>query len=537
MGESKVVTVLLILSSLVVKAQEGRYMVFFKDKVGTTFSVDNPEQFLSQRSIDRRAKHQISLSEEDLPVSADYISQVSATGAQVWYSSKWANGVLVQVENDELNDILALAFVQNAEYVAPTKSSSGGRAKKFKSKKDSNIEVVNQIQTNMIGLDDMHADGLTGAGISIAVFDSGFTGVNLTVPFGHLQQGKLQLTLDLVNKSGNVFQYDDHGTEVLSVMAARQDGVYQGGVPDAIYQLFVTEDVSSEFRVEEYNWLVAAEKADSAGVDIINSSLGYNLFDDSSMDYTIDQLDGSTAVVSRAAAMAKSKGILVVESAGNDGGSSFKFINPPADVEGVLAVGAVTSTGNLSSFSSVGPTADGRIKPDVVALGSGVSVIKANGSSGFSSGTSSSTPLIASLAAGLMQGYPELTSGEIFDLIIQSGNRSENPDNLFGYGIPHYLAAKQIMEGGEVHVPTSAILLYPNPISGDTLKIEMDIEPGQEATISIYSLKGQLVFQSEGQLTYGNNPVELDLSKFSAGLYIVRVETLGILKTFRLVKL
>ncbi|MCB0489997.1 MAG: S8 family peptidase [Cyclobacteriaceae bacterium] len=536
MGGSRLASVILVLCSLVVKAQEGRYMVFFKDKAGTIFSIDNPEQFLSQRSIDRRAKHQIVISDEDLPVNADYISQVSATGAEVWYSSKWVNGVLVQVDNSELSDIEALPFVQNTEYVAPTKSSSGGRAKRIKSKKDSNIEVVNQVQTNMIGLDDMHSDGLTGTGVYIAVFDSGFTGVDQTVPFEHLQ-GKLQLARDLVNRSDNVFQYDDHGTEVLSVMAARQDGVYQGGVPDATYQLFVTEDVSSEFRVEEYNWLVAAEKADSAGVDIINSSLGYNLFDDSSMDYTIDQLDGNTAVVSRAAAIAKSKGILVVESAGNDGGSSFKFINPPADVEGVLAVGAVTSTGNLSSFSSIGPTADGRIKPDVVALGSGVSVIRANGTTGFSSGTSSSTPLITSLAAGLMQGYPELTSNEIFDLIIQSGNRSESPNNQFGYGIPHYLAAKQIMEGGEVHVPTSAILLYPNPISGDTLKISMDIEPGQEATVSIYSLKGQLVFQSEGQVTYGNNPVELDLSKFSAGLYIVRVETLGVLKTFRLVKL
>ncbi|HRX01487.1 MAG TPA: S8 family peptidase, partial [Cyclobacteriaceae bacterium] len=174
---------------------------------------------------------------------------------------------------------------------------------------------------------------------------------------------------------------------------------------------------------------------------------------------------------------------------------------------------------------------------DVVALGSGVSVIKANGTAGFSSGTSSSTPLIASLAAGLMQGYPQLTSSEIFDLIIQSGNRRDNPNNQVGYGIPHYLAAKQIMEGDEVSVPTSSIFLYPNPTSGDTLKIEMDIEPGQLATISIYSLKGQRVFQSEGQVTYGNNPVELDVSGISAGLYIVRVETSGVLKTFRLVKL
>lgn len=537
MGGNRIITVLLILMSSVARGQDGRYMVFFKDKAGSTFSVDNPEQFLSQRSIERRTRHQITISEEDIPVNADYVSQVSATGAEVWYSSKWVNGVLVQVDNGELGDILALSFVQDAEYVGPTQSTSGGRTKRVKSKKDSNIEVVNQIQTNMIGLDDMHADGLTGTGITIAVFDSGFTGVNVTTPFEHLQQGQLQLVLDLVNKSGNVFQYDDHGTEVLSVMAARQSGVYEGGVPDATYQLFVTEDVSSEFRVEEYNWLVAAEKADSAGVDIINSSLGYNLFDDSSMDYTIGQLDGNTAVVSRAAAVAKSKGILVVESAGNDGNSSFKFINPPADVEGVLAVGAVTSTGNLSSFSSVGPTADGRIKPDVVALGSGVSVIKANGTTGFSSGTSSSTPLIASLAAGLMQGYPQLTSSEIFDLIIQSGNRSDNPNNQVGYGIPHYLAAKQIMEGDEVSVPTSSIFLYPNPTSGDTLKIEMDIEPGQLATISIYSLKGQRVFQSEGQVTYGNNPVELDVSGISAGLYIVRVETSGVLKTFRLVKL
>lgn len=518
-------------------AQDGRYVIFFADKVGTTYSVDNPLEFLSPKSVERRIKNGVSLTEEDFPVNENYLNQVKMLGADLIHASRWMNALVVQVEGDELSNISALPFVASTEYVSPTKPMSGGRTKRINQRKDSNIGIVNQLQISMLGLDDMHNDNILGEGVLVGVFDSGFTGVNITDPFKQLvQNGRLTYTLDLVGNSGNVFQYDDHGTEVLSIMAANQMS-YMGGAPNATYQLYVTEDVGSEFRIEEYNWLIAAEKADSAGVDIINSSLGYNLFDDESMDYTTAQLDGKTAVVSKAAAIAISKGILVIVSAGNDGNSSWGLVNPPADVDGIIAVGAITSTGNLSNFSSIGPTADGRIKPEVVTLGSGVSVIKANGTPGSASGTSSAAPLVTSLAIGLLQAFPNLTAKEIYDLIIMSGNRSESPDNKQGYGVPNYLTAKNLEIGVVPVDPTSEVYIYPNPTSEGVLKISVDVPIGQKATILIYNLHGQLVFRSEGAVTYASNPVELDVSGFSRGLYIVKVETEGNLKTIRLVKL
>lgn len=538
MVKSRWLVVIICLASRFLLAQEGRYAIFLADKSESVFNVDNPSAFLSSRSIERRAKQGILITEEDFPVNSNYLLEISNQGAHILHSSRWLNAIIVEVENSELGAILALPFVTGSEYLAPLASTAGGRVRRTKGKKDSSLSVVNQVQTNMLGLDDMHKDNFRGEGVLIAVFDSGFTGVDIGAPFQPLlNEGRITLMEDIVAKSGNVFQYDDHGTEVLSIMAANQPGLYIGGAPAATYQLFITEDVGSEYRIEEYNWLVAAEKADSAGVDIINSSLGYNLFDDAAMDYTIDQLDGETAVVSKAAALATKKGILVVSSAGNDGNAAWKFINPPSDVNGVIAVGAVTSTGNLSNFSSVGPTADGRIKPDVVALGSSVSVIKANGTTGFTSGTSASTPLITSLAAGFRQAFPELTVAELYDLIISSGSLHQSPNNQLGYGIPNYLVAKEIVTGEAPPLPSLKIVMYPNPVTTGVINVDLDIPSGDHAVITIYNLKGQQVFRSEGEVTYINNPVVVEVSKFSPGLYILKVEAAGVSNTFRLVKL
>ncbi len=538
MARSSTLIFALILVTGFASAQEGKYAIFFKDKVGTTFSTNNPPAYLSQRSITRRIKNSVEFSEEDFPVNQIYIDQLKSNGAEILFASRWLNCAIVQLDDGELSTILTLPFVISSEFVSPIKSLNGGRIKKIGEKNDSNLSLVNQIQSSMIGLDDMHMDNIFGEGVLVGVFDSGFLGVDITDPFKSLfTESRLTHTLDIVGQSGNVFQYDDHGTEVLSIMAANQPGTYIGGIPKATYQLYVTEDVGSEFRIEEYNWLYAAEMADSAGVDIINSSLGYNLFDDTAMDYTTGQLDGNTAVVSIAASKALSKGIMIVVSAGNDGNTPWKLVNPPADVNGVLAVGSITGTGSTSNFSSLGPTADNRVKPDVVALGSSVSIIKANGNTGFTSGTSSSAPLITSLAVGLLEAFPELTVLELYDLIIASANMFESPDNQKGYGIPHYAAAKQILNGEEPEVPAPAIYLYPNPVVGNTLKVEIAGNVGQQALIEIYDLKGKLMMKSEGVVTYINNPVELDVSNFSDGLYIIKVKADGLLKTIRLIKL
>jgi hypothetical protein len=520
-------------------AQDGRYAIFFKDKDATTFTIESPLAYLSQKSVDRRVKNGVAISTEDFPVNKSYVDQVKSLGADILYTSRWMNAAITQLDDGELSDILLLPFVSTYEYIGPNAEvSGGGRLRKVKDKKDSNLGIVNQVQLSMLGLDDMHEENVYGQGVTIAVFDSGFPGVDKAAAFKALfDEGRVTYTKDIIGNTGNVFQYDGHGTEVLSIMAANQAGSFLGGAPKANYQLYVTEEVSTEFRIEEYNWLVAAEKADSAGVDIINSSLGYNLFDDVTMDYTKAQLDGNTALVSKAANLAISKGIFVVVSAGNDGNSSWSLVNPPADVDGVLAVGSITSTGNLSGFSSVGPTADDRIKPDVVALGSGVSVIKSNGTTGFTSGTSAATPLITSLVAGLIQTFPELTVSALYDLVVASGSMSDNPDNQKGYGVPNYSEAKIIQLGEEPTEHTSSVYLFPNPSFGNTVKLEMDVPIGQKATIHIYNLQGQLMLKSEGEISYSNNPVELDVSGIGSGLYLVKVESEGILRTIRLIKL
>ncbi|HNP06300.1 MAG TPA: S8 family peptidase [Cyclobacteriaceae bacterium] len=537
MAKNSLLLVLIVCAHLSI-AQEGRYAVFFADKDGTSFSIDNPLAFLSQKSVDRRMKNGAAISNEDFPVNTSYVAQLKSLGANILYTSRWMNAAIIQLDDGELADILLLPFVSSYEYLGPKVDVSGGRVRKLKDKKDSNLGIINQVQLSMLGLDDMHSEDIYGQGITIAVFDSGFPGVDQADAFKALfDEGRITYTIDMVGNSENVFQYDGHGTEVFSIMAANKAGSFLGGVPKANYQLYVTEEVSTEFRIEEYNWLVAAEKADSAGVDIINSSLGYNLFDDASMDYTKTQLDGNTALVSKAARLAISKGIFVVVSAGNDGNTSWSLVNPPADVDGILAVGSITSTGNLSGFSSIGPTTDGRIKPDVVALGSGVSVIKSNGNTGFTSGTSAATPLITSLVAGLMQTFPELTVSALYDLVIASGNMSNNPDNQKGYGVPNYSGAKLIQLGEEPPEHTSAVYLFPNPSFGNTIKLEMDVPIGQMATIHIYNLQGQLMLRSEGEIDYSNNPIELDVSGIGSGLYFVKVESDGVLRTIRLIKL
>ncbi len=352
-----------LLSSYAAEAQTNQYFIFFKDKVGTPFSISEPDKFLSYRSIERRQKQSITTTEEDLPVNPGYVNQVKLSGAITFFTSRWWNGVVVEADASVMGTINSLPFVSGSVLIAPGKKNMGGRVQSNKQKKNTSADQpVNQTQLQQIGLDEMHAMGYLGEGIRIAIFDSGFQGVNVSSPFAlMISENRVKQTFNFVNNTNGVYQSDDHGTEVLSVMAANTPGVYTGGAYKADYVLYLTEDVRSEYRVEEYNWTIAAERADSAGVDVINSSLGYNEFDDSSMDYAMSDLDGEKAVITRAARKAIERGIIVVCSAGNEGGNSWKLVTPPADAEGILAVGSVNSVRTLSNFSSQGPTSDNRI--------------------------------------------------------------------------------------------------------------------------------------------------------------------------------
>ncbi len=526
--------VFLLILPFTVYGQTDRYIVYLKDKNGTPFSISSPEQFLSQKSIDRRTRQKIAITEEDLPVNPAYYSQLKITGANVFFTSKWLNCVLVETTPALISNIQLLPFVSRTELVAPGKKLTAGRIKKFKKGKDIAATPATNSQLNMIDIDSMHLDGFKGEGISVAVFDSGFEGVNTAAPFKHIfDEGRFSYSFDFIANSKNVFQYDDHGTEVFSVMAGYSPGVFIGGAYKANYTLFVTEDAGSEYRIEEYNWLFAAEKADSAGVDVINSSLGYNQFDDASMNYKTTDLNGATAIVSRAAKKAINKGMMVVCSAGNEGSNSWKFVTPPADVIGVLAIGSVTPTKVKSSFSSIGPTTDGRIKPDVMALGSGTSVITPSGTVGAASGTSLASPLVASLVAGLWQRYPLLTASELYQTIINSSDQYLKPDNLKGYGIPNYTAIKNYLDTLDID---GDLVIYPNPTK-DSIRVALKKPEGQSVVVSIYEVQGRFLSEYNVVVTWQNNPFIIDLTSLAAGLYFVKVKVDDIVKTFRIVKL
>lgn len=534
MGRCKtIVFSFLLIAFALSAAAQNRYIVHFTDKNSSTFSTADPGKFLSPRAISRRLKQGIDITTADLPVNRSYVQQVNAAGAHVFFTSRWLNCALVQTTSDVATTLQQFPFVSSVEFVAPGMRLSSGRVKQSKNRKQAGGAEATKRQLEMVGIDAMQQDDQYGKGIFVAVLDAGFPGVNTTQPFQHLFDGN-QVTdvYDFVYNTNNVYRYDSHGTEVFSVIAANSD-TFTGGAYEATFQLYVTEDDASEYRVEEYNWLFAAERADSLGVDVIHSSLGYNTFDDSSMDYrkAID-LNGKTAIISKAASAAIARGIVVVCSAGNEGNNSWGTVTPPADVDGIIAVGSVNSQGARSNFSSYGPTSDNRTKPDVVAMGSGTSVIVPSGANGFASGTSLAAPIVTSLVAGLIQRFPDIDPNTVAAQVVATASQGDHPDNLLGYGIPNYDAAKSSLEG---MLPLEEISVYPNPTDTGKFSVRFK-QPGVEATIIVYDLNGRILSTHTVRVN-GSNPIEINVADLPASSYLVKVKTSDNFKTFRLVKL
>jgi serine protease AprX len=540
MGWNRLI-ILLALSFIcaVATAQVNRYMVFFKDKAGTSYSTSAPKDFLSQRAVDRRIQQGIAVTEQDFPVNAGYVQGVAATGASVFFHTRWMNGVLVQCDVSMLTAVQALSFVDHVELVAPNaRLQANGRKKNNKAIKAQEAPAKTQAQLQLIGLDEMQAAGYKGENMLVAIFDGGFPGVNTATPFHHIiQENRIDLVAsrDFVGNTGNVFQYDEHGTEVFSVIAANQDGVFTGGSYEANYQLYVTEDTDSEYRIEEYNWLFAAERADSAGVDIVNSSLGYYDFDNATMNYAKTALDGKTTVISQAAQWAADRGMVVVCSAGNEGATAWQIITAPADAKDVLAVASVTSGGARSGSSSIGPSADGRIKPDVAAMGVSTSIIRPDGTTSIATGTSLSAPLVTSLAAGVWERYPNLSNKEVIDVIRKSASQATNPDNLLGYGIPNFKAVVNYLE----RLPQEDTFeVFPNPVNHDTLTIR-PFDPNQVATchLELLSAQGAVVFQGETNFSWLNRIYTVNLAPVSSGYYFLRLTWGDKRFTYKLIKI
>lgn len=535
---NRVLLFLLLTSSQFCYSQVNRYMVFFKDKSGGSFTTTNPSLYLSTRAIERRIKQNISISELDLPVNDDYVQALRTAGAGVFYKTRWMNGVLVQCDASLLATLDDFSFVKSIELVAPKPKLTNGRTHSVSQRKEDVVSGTSETsaQLQMLGIDQMHSDGYHGEGVTIAVFDAGFPGVNTTTPFQLLMnENRVDLTVshDFVYNTSNVFRYDSHGTQVLSTIAAYQESVFTGGAYKANIQLYVTEDIANEYRIEEYNWLFAAERADSAGVDIISSSLGYTDFDDASMDYSKSDLDGKTAVVTRAAQLASERGILVICSAGNEGANAWGTITPPADAPGVLAIANVSLQGMRSSTSSVGPSSDGRTKPDLSALGTSVSVIMGSGAHGTVSGTSLAAPLITALMAGLWQHYPELTNAQLMEVVKNTASMSASPNNFVGYGIPNYKAVANFFN----FVPQEKTFeVYPNPVVDSLMIRPKSPEEITSCTMEVITSLGQRLVETNIEFNWLNRTHSFVWPTTLPGVYFVRLRLNEKSYVFKIVK-
>lgn len=525
---------------------QNRYAVHFKFKPQDTFSLNRPSEFLSAASLARRAKFQIPVDSLDLPVSSKYVSGLSSKSAKILYPINWLNATVVEATAENINAIAALPYVEKVVLAAPGQSSNGRSGFGFDAKvgasspNKTNAKTAAtpyDFQNELIGIPAMHDEGYKGKGITIAVFDAGFPGVNTISAFAHLfTNNQIVATRDFVHlANGNVYNFNQHGTNALSLIAAKQENLLVSGAPDAKYILGITEDVPTEYRIEEYNWVRAAAWADSLGVDIISSSLGYWDFDDPSMDYTKASLDGKTATITKGANIASKKGILVVTSAGNYGSRGVTSIIAPADAEGILSVGAVNADLDRAGFSSQGPTADGRIKPEVSAFGNSAQVIRSNGTLGPSNGTSFSAPQIAALAAGLWEARPEWSKEDLINYILRSSSQFDKPDNLLGYGIPDFSKA---YFGEILSILTlekeSDFKVYPNPLNGGDLFVQFGKSLSGE--FSLYDINGKEIQRIDIQRASLNQPFEISLPMIPKGMFLVQMQSGREVKRTKLLK-
>ncbi len=529
----------------IILAQD-RYAIHFKFKPQENLSLNDPSDFLSAEAVERRLHHDIPLDSLDLPVSQKYIDGIQPFIQETLYHSHWLNASLVVVDLDYLNAILELPFVEKVVLAAPG-FNPAGRMKnnpkdnaglnlnfKLKAKK---TESPFNFQNELLGISEMHGEGFKGKNITVAVFDAGFPGVDEIPAFSHLfENNQLIGTKDFVHPwNDNVFTKNQHGTNVLSLLAANDPDLLVAGAPEANYILCITEEVPTEYRIEEYNWVKAAEYSDSLGVDIINSSLGYLDFDDSSMDYGLSDLDGETALITIGANIAAQKGILIITSAGNYGSRGESSLTAPADAKGIISVGAVDENLETSVFSSQGPTADGRVKPELSTYGSGVYLIRFNGSIGRSNGTSFSAPQIAALAAGVWGARPEWNKDQLIENLIRSATKSEDPDNLLGFGIPNFYNAYngEILDifFSEVKPEWS---IYPNPLEGYKLFVRLGNQ--EEGEFTLYQLNGKVIQNNQVNRTVHQEAFEIQLPGLPSGMYMVQMRSGNDLRRTKLIK-
>ncbi len=516
------------LASTISYGQNGEYYfyrVYFMDKGDNDLSHYIPSDLLSERAIERRTRAEIEVPDtRDIPVYYEYLNGIASFGLTLHCTSKWMNTGLFRT-NQPINPsiILELPYVADVKMVKNPVSKSGYTDKLDFPMYPADPSAYDR-PVSMLNGSLLHSSGFDGNGVLIAVLDGGFLNTDMVSSLQHLRdRNGIRGTFDFVNNAAYVYGYHNHGTAVLSVLAGKIPGTIEGTAPGADFLLLRTEDTGSEFSVEEDFWAAGAEFADSAGADIISSSLGYFTFDDPTLNYQFKDLDGDRAFVTCAADIAASKGILVVASAGNERNKTWKRILAPSDGDSVISVGAVDGNNFISLFSSAGPSADGRVKPDNVTMGVSVPVQTEMTLTARSSGTSFSCPVLSGMAACLIQAVPGVRNTDIIEALHYSADRYSVPDSLYGYGIPDILKTLERLQDLHIKKPMNGSVAWPNPTKGDVEIIFS--EPPGSIRVEIFNSMGKLFFRKEIREYAGRTLPVYELQNKQGGVYFIRVTT------------
>jgi hypothetical protein len=511
------------------------YRVWFNEKTNTIGDF-SAEELLSPAAISRRKKLGIPLlTESEIPVSRQHINTLSRFGFKLRCTSKWLNTALfTTTEAKDPATYEEYYFVDSIQLVRrpadPVKKSyskygittPGAGPDAF----DPRIPLNGHL---------LHQSGFTGKKITIAVLDAGFTGADAIESLALLRQREgIIATRNFVNGTDHVYDYHTHGTSVLSILAGSLPGIINGTAPGADYLLLRTEDDETEYPVEEDYWVAAAEYADSAGADIITSSLGYFTFDDPALDYSFRDMDGNTPFITRGADIAASKGILVVNSAGNERNNEWMRIIAPSDGDSVLCIGALRQDLTVSDFSSAGYSADGQVKPDVVAPGVGIPIQFEPELWHSGSGTSFSCPVISGLCASLMQALPAVSPAEIIGVLHRSSDRYSHPDSLYGYGIPDFIEALRLLEETHTFRPEATVTAGPNPFT-DEIMLWFH-EPPENLTVTITGASGIQMAERDFPVYIARSFRLEGLGHLAQGLYILKVTTAQGEKRFKMIR-
>lgn len=514
------------------------YWVQFTDKNNSPYSIDNPEAYLSPRALQRRANLGIAIDEYDIPVNPQYLQAVADCGAELLNPSKWLNGVTVHVTAPSVIDAIdELAFVSTVRN-CPNDLKAQEQKQRWIDNEMRPVTVNPGSRGYYGGADDqikqlnvnvLHDMGYDGFGVVVAVLDGGFVGSDAHSCFDNMrEEGRLLGVCDYVYGSTTVYSQTKHGTACLSTMAAYAPNTMVGTAPKASYYLIHTEDYEQENIVEEYNWVSGAEYADSLGVDLCSTSLNYFDFDMSQWNHPFEHYDGHTAPMTIGAEIAASRGMICVNSAGNNG-SGTCTIGIPGDAEHILTIGAVNAEGQRAGFSSVGPTYDGRVKPDVMAMGEGtfVAVYSSDYPDYYNgNGTSFATPVLAGAVACLRQAFPYASVQEICDVVRQCGNRADDPNSYYGYGIPDFSQAIELLATTEPAEPSAGdvLSLYPNPSQGE---VHVMLNQGANAEVTVFDIMGRQLFNYHFN-GLNHSSLENHLNDLVSGVYFINaVSELG----------